>query len=621
MNLKKTTDKVSDLFTLRGSFAPLSGELTQDGCTYKTEQNGLSVSAVFTTHASGVTCRKDTVKNVSDHTVNIRSALSKFVFNGGEYEVYSQRSMWCGERYGDWQPLVTEVSASNDDIRYNTGAAPFFAIYNLQNHHGVAFHILGGGKWRFRVRKYFFQPGSTNTVNVELGLDDSDLCLDLAPGESLELPTILFYEFTEKNDMDAYKLHRYCNEVYPKRALPIIYNSWMSKFDNISYDILKEQLDLATDIGAEYFVIDAGWFGKPNEWFDMVGDWEECLDASMAGRMKEFADLVRSRGLKFGLWFEIERATFPSQAYINHPEYYLTEGNYAFVNFQREDARKYILDLLSDRIEKYGIEFIKFDFNAPLTYDSTGSSFAKFFKGYDSFIKELRRRFPTIYLENCASGGMRMSMAALDGFDSFWMSDDHSLYSQLEIFKNTVKRMPPNMLEKWLTVRSVENFEPVYGGGITEKILVSGDAGWGHIEAVKQDFLKAVAVGGPIGISCDLTKLSPKLFETIKNLVADYKKEREFWSATECRILCDTASLTILQFSDSSFEKIKLYAISNIASQNSVTVYPVADRQADYLCSDGTSVTAELLQSEGVDIAIPGRYTAKWIQLTKISNK
>lgn len=615
MSYKNKVSSISDLFTLRGSFAPPSGELTPTENGFVAECEKFTLRSELYPHPSGVTKRVDSIKNTSSEPITLRSALSKFVFNGGEHEVYTQRSFWCAERYGAWQPLVTEVCASNDDVRANAGASPFVAIYNLQNRRGFAFHILADGKWRFRVRNFYTQTGQKKNVTVELGLDDSDLSLTLGAGESLELPAILCYEFCEKTDMDAYKLHRYCNDVYPPRRLPVIYNSWMSKFDNISYDILSEQLQRAAELGCEYFVIDAGWFGKPNAWYDSVGDWIECKEASMAGRMAEFADKVRANRLKFGLWFEIERASLTSDAYASHPEHFLLEDGGAFINFASPAACEYIKGVLFEQIDKYGIEYIKFDFNAVLTYDSEGLSFVKFFKGYRDFISSIRERYPDIYIENCASGGMRMALASLEGFDSFWMSDDHSLYNQLEIFKNAVVRMPSNSLETWLTIRSLESFEPVYGGGVGEKILMSGDAGWDHIESVFEDYLKAVAVGGPIGISCDLTRLSPKLFGALASIISEHKADRLFWQRSECRILCDTDSLTVLQFNDPDFEKIKIFSFSTLPIQNLATVYPVSDG-GDYEL-DGKTLSASALGNEGIELDVSRRFGANSLTLCK----
>lgn len=618
MDFFRNVTKAKDLYSIFGDVGEFQGSIEKTDGGFYYENGELEIQTAISDHiTSGVFKRRDEITNVSGRDITLTGAQAKFVFSGGEYEVYTQYSEWCAESQGAWQPLVTEVRAGNDDIRMNTGSVPFVAIYNLQNGRGVVFHILAESKWSFKVKKSYSQTGHRKTVTVELGMDDSGFSYKLKAGETLKLPNILFYEFKNKNDMDAYKLHRYCNAVMPARSLPVIYNSWMSKFDNISYDILSEQLEKAKEMGAEYFVIDAGWFGSPNQWFDSVGDWKECTEASMAGRMKAFADKVRADGLKFGIWFEIERAAKNSQAVKAYPEHYIYEGGQYFVNFASKDTCQYIFDVVASIVKEYGVEFIKFDFNAEITRDPQGRAFVDYFKGYNGFIRHLGKEFPTLYLQNCASGGLRMAMGALSGFDSFWMSDNHSLYTQLEIFKNTMIRMPSRALERWITIRSYENFVPVYGGGTTEKILVSGDASWGHMEAVSSSFLKNSIVGGPIGISCDLTKLSNATVKLLSNDIARYKEEREFWINSECRILCDTDSLLVLQFNDPAFNKIKVYTYLKIPHQNEVVVYPECDLFGKYDVN-GKRISGEKLLQDGFEIKLGDRYTSEAVEFKKI---
>ncbi|MBE5783743.1 MAG: alpha-galactosidase [Clostridiales bacterium] len=612
-----TVDHIGQMMTLFGDFDMVSGKVERkNDHTLFFENDQFEIESSYIVHDTGLVKRTDTIKNKANRPLSISSALSKFVFHGGEYEVFTQYNEWCGERYGQWQPLVTEISASCDEVRSNVGAAPFVALFNQQNQRGIVFHILCQSTWKLRVRKFFAQSAGKN-VTVELGLNDQNLSYSLLPGDTLVLPKILYYTFTNKQDLDAYKLHRYYNEYHPAKALPIIYNSWMSNFDNISYDILSEQLKAAKDVGAEYFVIDAGWFGRPNEWFRSVGDWRECQDASMAGRMREFADLVRAEGLKFGLWFEIERADKDSLTVKTHPEYYICENNKYFVNYADPAACDYIYHVLAQLIRKYGIEFIKFDFNERLSFDAKRTGFLEYFKGYRGFIDRINREFPSLYLENCASGGLRMSMANIHGFDSFWMSDDHSLYNQVDIFKHTMIRMPSRMLEKWITIRSLAEFTPKYGGGTSEKILVSGDATWNHLEAVNEGYLKAAAVGGPIGISCDLTKLSATLQDELKAFIREYKNERDFWISSECRILCDTESLLVLQFNDRAMDTIKLYSFTKHPRQTAVTVYPACDETKCYITSDGKEYKGMSVKEEGIDLPVGKRFTAGTLTLKK----
>ena len=578
--------------------------------------DALLCTAEFTEDESGVISRHDKIKNISPQPITLSCALSKFVFDGGEYRVYTEYSEWCGEGMGRWQPLVTEVGASNEDVRTNVMSTPFLAIYNEQTGRGVAFHILAESTWCYRVRKFYSATGHRKTVEVELGIRERGFSYELGAGEELQLPEILFYEFESTVDMDAYKLHRYMNRRLPAKAFPVTYNSWMCNYDDISFEGLSEQLMIAKELGCEYFTVDAGWFDQPHVWFNRVGDWNECLDYNMKGTLLELADRVRSEGLKFGLWFEIERASASAEAVKEHPEYYFGEGDHYFVDFAKPAACDFIFDKLSALIKKYGIEFIKFDFNAAITEDHAHRSFIDYFRGYNGFIRRLNEEFPSLYLQNCASGGLRMSLTSLFGFDSFWISDNHSLYTQLEVFKSALKRIPCRALEKYLTVSSLVGATPVYGGGISEKILSSGDQAWDHVEVVDPSFLTAVTAGGPIGISCDLTKLSENTRRLIADTIADFKRDRAFRMNAECRILCDTESMLVLQFSDKELSDLRIYAYVKVPHQNEITVYPVCDDSAVYLIA-GERISGRELKRDGAVMPVGRRYTASTLTAKK----
>ena len=607
----------ADPFVIRADIPSAEAVLDIDDSRVTVRSEALSCTAEFTEDESGVISRQDKIKNISPQPITLSCALSKFVFDGGEYRVYTEYSEWCGEGMGRWQPLVTEVGASNEDVRTNVMSTPFLAIYNEQTGRGVAFHILAESTWCYRVRKYYSATGHRKTVEVELGIRERGFSFCLGAGEELLLPEILFYEFERTADMDAYKLHRYMNRRLPAKAFPVTYNSWMCSYDDISFDGLCAQLKIAKELGCEYFTVDAGWFDRPHVWFNRVGDWQECLDCNLKGRLLELADRVRAEGLKFGLWFEIERASASAEAVKEHPEYYFREGEHFFVDFAKPEACEFIFGKLSSLIKRYGIEFIKFDFNASITEDGSHRSFIDYFRGYNGFIKRLNEEFPSLYLQNCASGGLRMSLTSLFGFDSFWISDNHSLYTQLEVFKSALKRIPCRALEKYLTISSLVGATPVYGGGVGEKILTSGDQAWDHVEAVDPSFLTAVTAGGPIGISCDLTKLSENTRRLIADTVSEFKRDRSFRMNAECRILCDTESMLVLQLCDSELSDIRIYAYVKVPHQNELTVYPVCDESAVYSIS-GESVSGKELKKNGVVMPIGRRYTASSLAIKRI---
>ncbi len=608
---------IEHVMTLYGDFPAPLGEivLNEDGFEY--QDDFVLVKSTTCEDESGVFSRKDVITNVSNREITINRALSKFTLNGGEAEIYTQFSEWCEESQGAWQPLNTQVSAHTDEIRSNSGAAPFTALYNLQTSRGLAFHIMAKSSWSYNIRKYFLaKDGYKRNITVELGINCENFSYKLKAGESLELPEILYYEFRNKVDLDAFKLHRYANRRFPAKKLPIIYNSWMSNFDDISFENLSEQLAGAKKLGCDYFVIDAGWFGEPHKWGACIGDWIEREDCSLRGRMSEFAQEVRKAGLKFGLWFEIERAAATAKNYLNHPEHYIFDGSNAFVNFASKDACDYIFDILAAQIRKYKIEFIKFDFNRAYNTNNETDAFLKYFEGYNAFIERLKAEFPEIYLENCAGGGTRLSLSNLPNFNSFWMSDNHNMFRELDIYKNSIKRLPCRALEKWITIRSIENFKPSYASSEgSEKILMSSDGVWNELVSIKQDYLLNAAVGGPIGISCDLTKLSDRLMGELAEFFEKYKAENDFWRNAECHLLVDTESMLIMQFNTPEFDELKIFVFARHINQTSVTIYPVTNG-SDYTDGDIT-YTAKTLNESGFEAKIPDHFSCSSFTLKK----
>lgn len=597
----KNSLKICDLCSIFGNFDYLSGEFKANNNSKVFENKTLKITIEEINKAGDTVLRQDEIQNVSEKDIELSCAQSVFCFCDGDYEVYTQYSEWCDESNGAWQPLFAEIVGRNDDIRANNSVPPFFAIYNKQNGQGYVFHILAEGKWQYSVRRKFTQAnGGKCEIVVEIGYAERDFCYKMQKGERLKLPSILYYRFKNKTDLDAYKMHRFANAEYPAKSVPIIYNSWMSNFDEISYDTCMAQLEKAKELGAEYFVIDAGWFGPPKDWFDSVGDWEECVTSNMRGRMREFVTKVEEYGLKFGLWFEIERASIASKNYQAYPEYYVVEDGNVFVDFSNSKAVEFIYGILKDRIEKYSIKIIKFDYNAERYYDLSKGGFIKHFKGYFELLEKIKRDFPDLYLENCASGGMRMALINLKYFNSFWMSDNHSIYKQAQIFKNTLLRIPPRALEKWITVATVKNFRTDYITRLpSDRLTVCLDAEWCAMSTVNHSYLQVASMGGPIGISCDLTSIGDSDFQKLKEFIALYKQQAEFWKNSECRILVDGEGVTVLQFNDDKFEDIKICAFNYKRNQKEVTVFPVCLANEKYGIGDNVYDGKQLIE-EGI---------------------
>ncbi len=600
-------DNAKCYFSCYGSFGDMSGEFVRNEGEISLKNEKYTLSSVFSEDKNGVITRQDSFTNTSIESLELRRLKSRFVFEGGEYSVYSQFNTWQNESTGLWQPLNTSVCVFGTSTRVTQDATPFVAIWNEQAKRGFAFHLLPASLWEIKVTRIGNNSKHTKIL-VELGISDYNFNLSLSPGESVEMPKIIAYEFKNKLDMDCHKLHKYMNSNHPRKTMPIIYNSWMSRFDDISYEKLAPQATIAAELGVEYFVIDAGWFGDGAPWSESVGDWVENQSSAMAGRMGEFADFVRSTGMKFGLWMEPERALPGAKAVKEHPEFYLegdAEPEFLFLNFADDKAREWITEKICSLIDKYGIEFIKDDYNADLCFDKTFGGFIEYHKGYKKYISDLREKYPNLYISCCGSGGERTELRNSTIFDSFWPSDNESPYTQFRIYKDTILRLPPQCFERWLTIHSANENEGVYApfvnynGGESERLIASADAIWHNVVGVQPSFLFGFATAGPVAFSCDLTKISEKSLKKFKDYISFVKKNRDYLMKVSAYILADTRSETVIEYADDDFDRVTVQIFTKEPMQSTFYVYPKVDSDADYIF-DGKRISGRDITEYGI---------------------
>ncbi len=618
MNIfKRNADAVS-LWNISGDFGQLKGSVEKRNDSYYINNGTVEALSEIKKDESGVCVRRGYVKNVSDKVITFSALSSKFVLDGGEYSVYTQYNGWQNESFGGWQELVTTVCPRCESVRNASGASPFAVLWNKQTERGIVFHLNACSAWEMRFSRVY-AGGEAAYVEVELGVMKDGLSVGLLPGEEIELGEIMYYTASNKTDFDCHKLHSYLNKTYPRKSMPVIYNTWLYKFDSFTADDVRSQISPAKELGVEYFVIDAGWFGKGEEWWRTRGDWEENLTFGFRGEMKTIADEVRASGMKFGFWLEPETANGGTDIVKNHPEYFI-EGDYTyFLDFSNSKAVDYIYEKTCELIDRYGAEFIKFDFNADMKYDIYHSGFLKYMRGHREYISRLKEKYPALYLENCASGGFRM--AARDGalYDSFWLSDNQSPYEGLRIFKDTMLRMPPQWIECWAVICSAKGTPSPYSrkNEYADKLIACDDALWDRVAGVQGDFLKGFLTGSPVGFSCDLTTFDEKLFADLKKFVTEFKKDREFFKNAVCRILTDTDSMLVLEFADEELSEARIIIFTKKARQNNICVFPVLDENAEYVLPDGKVRGAKDISENGIDFPIGDSFKAQFMTLEK----
>ncbi len=507
---------------------------------------------------TGMLCRVDTIRNTGSRPARITSVAARFVLTPGRYEVRYQDSQWGTENIMRRQELdasVLELGCHGG--RTALQSTPYLFLRDLDDGLAVAFHILPQGNWRIRV-----QPSTCHLQpewQVDLGLQEGNLCRELAPGQSWSLPEILVQSLPGLTPQSgAPALHRYllASEPTPrKRDLPFVYNSWGDVDEHLDLPRLRRQLAVAREVGCEVFVVDAGWYGMGEEsWFNRVGDWRERSPQAFGGRMSAFADEVRHAGLGFGLWMEPERLACQVPIIAEHPEWFLPtpagglfpDRSYRFPDLCQQGAYDWVKGEIAAVIQRYRPVWLKFDANTELGDD--GTELNSYFRKWDQLMAELRASYPQIVFEGCAAGGLRSELKTVQRFDCNHISDSANPVDMLRIYSAGLIRLPAGNASAWIVL------QPCTEAAGRGEALTAGPVVTGRQTLVDPEFAAAVALLGVTGLSGDLAGLAPALRSRLAAAIARYKTYRNWIRESVAHLLTplpegqQPATWTAIQF-------------------------------------------------------------------------
>ncbi|MBB6636185.1 alpha-galactosidase [Cohnella thailandensis] len=362
------------------------------------------------------------------------------------------------------------------------------------------------------------------STRVSIGLNPFDFAWNLPAGESFQTPeAVMVYSNGGLGDMSRtfHKLYRtrLCRGAHRDKERPILVNNWEATYFDFNADKIESIAEAGAELGIELFVLDDGWFGKRNDDTTSLGDWFEDRNKLPNG-LKDLAERINSRGLKFGLWFEPEMVSRESELYRAHPDWCLhVEGRrrtefrtQLVLDYSRQEVRDYIYGLLSRIFREVPISYIKWDMNRCLT--EVGSADApperqleighRYVLGLYELLERLTAEFPHILFEGCCSGGGRFDPGMLYYMPQTWTSDDTDAVERLKIQYGTSLVYPIS------TIGAHVSAVPNHQVGRYTPLEMRGD----------------VAMSGNFGYELDLTKFTDEEKEVVKKQVATYKEIR-----------------------------------------------------------------------------------------------
>lgn len=240
------------------------------------------------------------------------------------------------------------------------------------------------------------------------------------------------------------------------------YNGYMhANWDNPTTQALLEQMDACKKAGVDVFVCDAGWFSKGVFW-RTLGDWLHPIEPFEGKSFKELVDICHGLGMKAGLWLELEDVGTECPYLAEIDDLFMRRNgikvcdNYRyFLDFSKEKTRAYMDTVVDTVVEKYGVDYIKLDYNcdAGVGCDSENGSFGEGLlahnRAFADWIEAWHTRKPNLVIEGCASGGMRLDHKTLSLF-ALGNTSDQVYYNRTPyIACNLASYLVPERMGVW----------------------------------------------------------------------------------------------------------------------------------------------------------------------------
>ena len=296
--------------------------------------------------------------------------------------------------------------------------------------------LMWSGAWRIAVER------AADRLTVSAYIPNTTTAL--TPARAIELPHAFFGVTTHSLTDESGALRRFLTTGV-RRGRPftplVTYNTWFAYGVNVNEDAMVAEMDLASSLGVELFVLDAGWYvgAGANGDFDFdsgLGTWTADADR-FPSSLASLADYAHGVGMKFGLWIEPARVALSTvdQPGLARQAWLATEGGdfgqpaNAQLCLVHPDAYVWVYNKIASLIEQVRPDYLKWDNNLWVNCDRGGHGHGaadgslQHVQQLYLLLAALQQRYPALVIENVSGGGNRLDFGLLGITDTAWMDD------------------------------------------------------------------------------------------------------------------------------------------------------------------------------------------------------
>lgn len=481
---------------------------------------------------TGVFSREIRLTNAGDRPLAVDGLASVgWQLPAGDYTL---RYLWGS--WGQERQLATETLAAGARRfeqtrgRATNGYVPWLSLRNRTL--GVEYigELAWSGNWWMQVER---QPGTgaapldSQMVHAELGMHpDFGDPLTLLPGDTITLPRAVFTASTGDLDDAANQMHRYQRGYLVPRARsntpPMVqFNTWFPIGPKVDITNTVQAADAAAALGAEVYVLDSGWYGS-GDWERTLGDYQPDPRKFPHG-LEELAHHVHGKGMRFGLWVEIENAGVESRLFHQHPDWCLPyhgkpwiTANRCQLDFANPAVRQWATATVDRLVTRYRLDWIKIDYNIdvgdrfdPAQGGQSGRRLHDHVAAYYAWLDTIRAAHPDLVVENCSSGGLRLDLGVMAHTHTAWLSDVVDPTASVALGYGCTVQFAPEICNHWMV-----------GDADSGVVNPASPRGW-------WDFMLRVPMNGQFGISGRIPEWSEAVRARAAANVATYKRIRE----------------------------------------------------------------------------------------------
>ena len=387
---------------------------------------------------------------------------SDAVFNLG----YFTETAHGWEGWLHWFPLKNQTAW----VRYDVGTGsndPFFIARNDAEGNWFMGHLAWSANWELQVKSDQDSPGGGGMQGISR---DANLWLKIGPwastpqrvfgpGETVKTPAVHLGHVEGDLDATVQAMHDHIRKsVLPFRKLDRSYRIQYSvpgdqgfiavrpnDVAGMTEETIRQQIDLAAAVGAELFIVDAGWW-------DIYGDWTPSPTRFSHG-IEPLADYAHKKGMLFGLYAEVEGARgdwTQCQFCKAHPDWFLP--NYKnILDLTKPEVAAHVESQLSRMIVDYKLDLYRHDYNTPFTGELGQKQrdgieenlYWRYYEAWYGILERIHSKFPDLILQQAAAGGMRNDLGMAARWHEPYLTDGLNSPHVLRNYSGQTLGQPP----------------------------------------------------------------------------------------------------------------------------------------------------------------------------------